>query len=632
MQHLIAKQAIDHYNNVLPANKGKPQPGKEWTCYAAIVATKRLSSSKSNEECASIPEPDETATMESVGIESIWVVSSATGSKCTCITNMPSHLKSLKFPSCKLDRSDDGIIRHCNECCDQQIRGMIVHDSHAEVLARRGLQKKLWDEIESHLKHLSDSRLTQVNNGLVPYLDDSKCLLKMVGDCNKGDSAAYQRIAFEVKDDINLHLYISDSPCGDASIYSIDAKYDQSAKEACSTEISTSSLNFTGAKVILSPQIRQRQDSNNFFSQSATTMTAREKVQLTSVLRLKSSRSNIPEHLRTKSMSCSDKICKWMVLGLQGSGIMNLFIDEPIRLRMIVVSRDPRTVASTAAKRQNTVDQINENQQHIALERALVRRARDVMERLQAIEPLVKEFPRDAFGMSSLPTVHVVNQEFPAGKAVMEKRELDDRALAESIIPNQKKQKRQFSSCGLSLTWQQSSWSNKRLEDGESCMKSSKKRRISKDEGIEITVGAKGMKQGKNPREVTGFATSASNISRYALFQQALTSVSLFNLIAVKNELSLPSWWKKEPEAIMNGALSYQETKRLITPRKIRLLREKLCDIESPLFGWLRSCSDGDFHQHYLAGNSVATLKQSFALSNARAHLTKSNIKIEEKP
>jgi len=28
------------------------------------------------------------------------------------------------------------------ECCDQQIRGMIVHDSHAEVLTRRGLQKE----------------------------------------------------------------------------------------------------------------------------------------------------------------------------------------------------------------------------------------------------------------------------------------------------------------------------------------------------------------------------------------------------------------------------------------------------------------------------------------------------------
>ena len=363
-----------------------------------------------------------------------------TGSKCICITNMPSHLKSLNFPSCKLDRSDDGIIRRCNECCDQQIRGMIVHDSHAEILARRGLQKKLWDEIESHLKHLLDSRLTKVSNGMVPYLDDSKCLLKMVGDCNKGDAAAHERIAFEMKDDINLHLYISDSPCGDASIYSIDAK---------------SSLNFTGAKVILSPQALHRQDSNNFFCQSATTMTAREKVQLTSVLRLKSSRSNIPEHLRTKSMSCSDKICKWMVLGLQGSGIMNLFIHEPIRLRTIVVSRDPRTVSSTAAKRKNTADQINENQQRIALERALVGRARDVMERLQAIEPLVKEFPRDAFGMSSLPTVHIVNQEFLAGKAVMEKRELDE--------------KRQFSSCGLSLTWQQSSWRNKMPEDGESC-------------------------------------------------------------------------------------------------------------------------------------------------------------------
>lgn len=85
----IAAVAISHYER-LP-NKGKPQQN-EWTVYAAIVAT----CTEENKKC--IP----------------WVVSCATGSKCTAITDK-------------------------KEAC----ASMILHDSHAEVLARRGLMRVL---------------------------------------------------------------------------------------------------------------------------------------------------------------------------------------------------------------------------------------------------------------------------------------------------------------------------------------------------------------------------------------------------------------------------------------------------------------------------------------------------------
>ena len=44
----------------------------------------------------------------------------------------------------------------------------------------------------------------------------------------------------------------------------------------------------------------------------------REVEQDVGVLRVKSGRSDIPERQRTTSMSCSDKICRWSTLGLEG--------------------------------------------------------------------------------------------------------------------------------------------------------------------------------------------------------------------------------------------------------------------------------------------------------------------------
>lgn len=53
---------------------------------------------------------------------------------------------------------------------------------------------------------------------------------------------------------------------------------------------------------------------------------------VTGVLRTKPGRGD-----PTISMSCSDKIAKWLVLGMQGS-LLSVFLKEPIYLHAIVVS------------------------------------------------------------------------------------------------------------------------------------------------------------------------------------------------------------------------------------------------------------------------------------------------------
>ena len=57
------------------------------------------------------------------------------------------------------------------------------------------------------------------------------------------------------------------------------------------------------------------------------------KYHITGVVRTKPGRGD-----PTKSMSCSDKIAKWLVLGVQGS-FLSMLLDKPIYLKTIVVAR-----------------------------------------------------------------------------------------------------------------------------------------------------------------------------------------------------------------------------------------------------------------------------------------------------
>jgi tRNA-specific adenosine deaminase 1 len=134
ISNLVAECALKHYENNI--TKGKPKDETEWTVYAAIVAQRQAR---------------------------LWVISAATGTKCTA-------------------RRQDGFV---------------LHDGHAEVLARRGLMRVLWLELREKL-----------GNSWEYTRDESKdeSLLEEENELKR----------FKLCSDIRLHLYISDSPCGDA--------------------------------------------------------------------------------------------------------------------------------------------------------------------------------------------------------------------------------------------------------------------------------------------------------------------------------------------------------------------------------------------------------------------------------
>jgi tRNA-specific adenosine deaminase 1 len=302
----VAQMALHHYDKQL-LQKGKPKEN-EWTVYAALLAV-----TSSSEEAT----------------EDIFVVSCATGTKCTALRN----------------------------------DGKILHDSHAEVLCRRGLLRVLWKEINQS-QH------------------ETRRLLESI-----------QGNKFRFRSDTQLHLYISDSPCGDASIYALSQQ-----------------VQFTGAKLILSK-------SNGVSAADCSEVlgdgqVAREAVQHVGKLRSKSGRSNLDEARRSTSMSCSDKLVLWSAMGWQGL-LLSHFIEDPIRVSSIIVSRDTRLQAGEV--------------QRAALERAIPNR--------------VAAATRETTSYVGGPAVHVIEAVFARGKAATESRK-------------RKRESCTFSSCGMSINWQ----------------------------------------------------------------------------------------------------------------------------------------------------------------------------------
>ncbi|KAJ8050857.1 Double-stranded RNA-specific adenosine deaminase [Holothuria leucospilota] len=150
--------------------------------------------------------------------------------------------------------------------------GRTVFDSHAEVIARRGFKRYLYNELTK----------------FTPASDNS---IFCVSDVSDGKLC--------LKDKYKIHLYISTSPCGCASPH---ARHNARDKLTTRKERSYEFL-MTDSK------ISKKHQSWDYVTEQGK--------------------------LNLRTMTCSDKVCQWNVVGVQGA-LLSHFLD-PIYLTSIII-------------------------------------------------------------------------------------------------------------------------------------------------------------------------------------------------------------------------------------------------------------------------------------------------------
>lgn len=167
--------------------------------------------------------------------------------------------------------------------------GDLLHDSHAEVIAVRAFKRHLMDKILQHLKSPGSTELLE---------------------------GSVEEDGLRIKDHIKFHLFTTHPPCGDATIFPSELPFDADEPPSKKTKI-LSDFSFTGAKLI-----RKQGSNDDVLAQDI------------SAVRTKPGRGE-----RTISMSCSDKMAKWLVCGVQGS-LLHSLLHRPIYLQSITMAKN----------------------------------------------------------------------------------------------------------------------------------------------------------------------------------------------------------------------------------------------------------------------------------------------------
>ncbi|XP_055387101.1 tRNA-specific adenosine deaminase 1 [Condylostylus longicornis] len=159
--------------------------------------------------------------------------------------------------------------------------GTILNDSHAEIICRRSFLRYIYSEM--------------LKNNEIFQFDKTKCY-------------------FSLNPDITYHFFSTHPPCGDATI----TENNDEAVASKKTKLDSDYV-CTGAKIL-----GIIKGYNSITGEKNDPLNQEE-----GALRTKPGRG-----VRTLSMSCSDKLSKWNILGVQGA-LLDLLLKDPIYFKTL---------------------------------------------------------------------------------------------------------------------------------------------------------------------------------------------------------------------------------------------------------------------------------------------------------
>ena len=257
-------------------------------------------------------------------------------------------------------------------------RGEALSDSHAEVIARRAFVRFLYDELERAMEDDGDALR---DAGVArDETNENAASPKPIVEWVAGESTM---APFRLRDGVRVHLYATQSPCGDASIFELAnersaaraARVDgETSREASAPEerdarskelalLAPSSVaahatnkraktssggpgasfaGATGAKRL----VRVAKGADAPFGRLCVDNECGAGLQAVGACRLKPGRG-----ARTDCMSCSDKIARWVALGVQGALPSSLLARKENTTTTATTTTDTDTrVSSSGAK------------------------------------------------------------------------------------------------------------------------------------------------------------------------------------------------------------------------------------------------------------------------------------------
>uniref|UniRef100_G3TIV1 Double-stranded RNA-specific adenosine deaminase n=1 Tax=Loxodonta africana TaxID=9785 RepID=G3TIV1_LOXAF len=193
----------------------------------------------------------------------------------------------------KKDPEDLGVVvslgtgNRCVKGDSLSLKGETVNDCHAEIISRRGFIRFLYSELMKYNPQTAKDSIFELAKG--------------------GEK-------FQIKKTVSFHLYISTAPCGDGALF--DKSCSDRAVE------STDSRHYPVFENPKQGKLRTKVENG----EGTIPVESSDIVPTWDGIRL-------GERLRT--MSCSDKILRWNVLGLQGA-LLTHFL-QPVYLKSVTL-------------------------------------------------------------------------------------------------------------------------------------------------------------------------------------------------------------------------------------------------------------------------------------------------------